>query len=158
LLVLRGGGKGAKAGGSGGAGGGSRNKAGGPRKKKRPGRSGKEARKRRVRRIREHSRQGGEQVEDRGGEGVLDPAVRATGAAAGEGRRTIAENRMIKEMRAKSRHEAPPLMSKSTFSGLFDLSPPVDLPGHTGLTLEHFRGERRNVDDDGNELPKRTYT
>lgn len=156
LLEIRGGGRDGKAGGSRGAGG-SRKQGGGARHG-RSGRSGKEARKRRVRKKRENPLDVGEQLKEGGGGAASDPAARSTEAAAGATGRSMVEDRIVKEMRAKRSHEAPPLMSKSTFSGLFDLSPPVYLPGHTGLTLEHFRGERRKVDDDGKELPKLTYS
>ena len=52
---------------------------------------------------------------------------------------------------------APPLWKESTFAGLFSQSPKVDLPGHKGVTLEHFRAERIAFDVRGRLLDADTY-
>jgi hypothetical protein len=69
-----------------------------------------------------------------------------------------AEDRVMRELRTKTvGHSVPEILVRSTFEGLFDISPHIDLPGHTGLTLEHFRTERFTTDADGNPLEEGTY-
>jgi hypothetical protein len=68
------------------------------------------------------------------------------------------EEKVFDELKKKSMgSSAPSIVTQSTFSGLFEISPPVHLPGHTGLTLEHFRAERLDTDTEGEQLEKDTY-
>jgi hypothetical protein len=68
------------------------------------------------------------------------------------------EEKVFDELKKKSMGSgAPDIVARSTFSGLFEISPPVHLPGHTGLTLEHFRAERLDTDTEGQALENDTY-
>lgn len=151
-LKLRGGGKAGTGRSSGENSGGGRNKDAG--RSKRSGR-GRESRRTRMRTSR-RKRLG---MDDEDGKGMPGAEKRVMTKIPDEtGPKTAdAEERFMKEMQQKTKTFATPILSKSTFSGLFENSPRIDLPGQPGLTLEHFRTERRTVDDEGNDLPKCSY-
>ena len=93
-----------------------------------------------------------------GGNSAGSPSDRegSDGILAGASAGPDAADRVLEQLR-DGKTPAPPLWKGSTFAGLFEQSPRVDLPGHSGMTLEHFRAERIAFDVRGNVLPPDTY-